>query len=109
MLSKSLESSFLTQEIKYQFLKNICKLLNVDYAVAVNSATSALYIACLSLNLKAGDILLTSQYLCSIRKLWRYCNAKVDFIDIDPNSGLIDIELLSLKLKMLEMIINYRK
>jgi UDP-4-amino-4,6-dideoxy-N-acetyl-beta-L-altrosamine transaminase len=70
-----------------KFELGIAKYCNAQHAVAVNSATSALHIACLSLNLGAGDWLWTSAITfvasanCGI-----YCGAQVDFVDIDPNT-----------------------
>ena len=81
-----LQSDFLTQGPQVQkFEKAISKYCNARYAIAVNSATSALHLACLSLGLKKGDWLWTSPITfvasanCGI-----YCGAKVDFVDVDP-------------------------
>lgn len=81
-----LESDFLTQGPKVpafeQSVKNAC---NVKYALAVNSATSALHIACLSLGLKEGDWLWTTpNTFVASANCGLYCGAQVDFVDIDP-------------------------
>ena len=56
-----LKSKMLTQgKFVPIFEKLICKYVNAKYAVAVNSATSALHLSCLSLNLKKNDIVWTS-------------------------------------------------
>lgn len=56
-----LKSDFLTQgPCVPQFEKAIADYVNAKYAVAVNSATSALHIACLALGMKKGDWLWTS-------------------------------------------------
>ena len=58
---RTLKSNFLTQGPKVPlFEENLSKIVESKYAVAVNSATSALHIACLALNLKKGDRLWTS-------------------------------------------------
>ena len=83
-----LESDFLTQGPQVRkFESAIAKYCNAKHAVAVNSATSALHLACLSLGLGDGDWLWTSPVTfvasanCGI-----YCGAKVDFVDIDSST-----------------------
>lgn len=57
------------------------------HAVAVNSATSALHIACLALGLGPGDWLWTTpNTFVASANCALYCGAKVDFVDIDPNT-----------------------
>ena len=98
---KVLKSEFLTQgNLLEDFEKGISIKVNSEYAIAVNSATSALHIACLALGLKKGDYLWTSPITfvasanCGI-----YCGAKIDFVDIDQNSSLISIKDLEKKLQ----------
>ena len=81
-----LQSDFLTQgPVVPQFENLVANICDANYAVAVNSATSALHIACLSLDLGPGDCLWTTPITfvatanCAI-----YCGADVDFVDIDP-------------------------
>lgn len=83
-----LQSDFLTQGPAVpRFEQAIATHVGVTHAVAVNSATSALHIACLALGLKPGDSLWTSPITfvasanCAI-----YCGASVDFVDIDPRT-----------------------
>lgn len=81
-----LKSDFLTQGPKVpafeQSVKDAC---DVKYALAVNSATSALHIACLSLGLKEGDWLWTTpNTFVASANCGLYCGAQVDFVDIDP-------------------------
>jgi UDP-4-amino-4,6-dideoxy-N-acetyl-beta-L-altrosamine transaminase len=68
-------------------------------AVAVNSATSALHIACLALGLGPGDLIWTSPitYVASANAA-RFCGADVDFVDIDERSYNISLEALADKL-----------
>ncbi len=99
---KVLKSDFLTQGPKVkEFEQNICREVNSKYGVATNSATSALHIACLSLGLSSGDILWTSPitFVASANSAL-YCGAKVDFVDIDINTGLMSIKALEEKLKL---------
>ena len=81
-----LKSEFLTQgPCVPQFEKEVSKYCSVKYAVAVNSATSALHLACLSLGLVNGDWLWTSPItFVASANCGLYCGAKVDFVDIDP-------------------------
>ncbi len=96
-----LKSPFLTQgPVIKKFEDRISKKTNSKYSLSFNSATSALHIACLSLGLGKGDWLWTSPTtFVASANCGRYCGANVDFVDINPLTGLIDIEKLSLKLK----------
>lgn len=69
------------------------------YAVAVNSATSALHIACLALDLGPGDLAWTVpiSFVASANCI-RYCGAEVDFVDVDRETGNIDPDALEAKL-----------
>tara|TARA_B100000212_G_scaffold291237_1_gene232890 strand:+ start:24 stop:1199 length:1176 start_codon:yes stop_codon:yes gene_type:complete len=98
---RTLKSDFLTQgPLVPEFEKNICQKVSSDYAVAVNSATSALHIACLALDLKPEEYVWTSPIsFVASSNCALYCGAKIDFIDINPNTGLIDENLLENKLK----------
>ena len=99
-VKKALESSLITQgPLTQEFEKKIAEKVNAKYGVSTNSATSALHIACKALDLVKGDILWTSPITfvasanCAI-----YCQAKVDFVDIDPKTGLLCINKLKEKL-----------
>lgn len=81
-----LKSDFLTQgpQVKI-FEKAISTYCGADYAVAMNSATSALHLSCLSLGLKENDWLWTSSItFVASANCALYCGANVDFVDIDP-------------------------
>jgi len=57
------------------------------HAVAVNSATSALHVACLALGVGPGDLVWTSPItFVASANCARYCGADVDFVDIDPRT-----------------------
>lgn len=81
-----LHSDFLTQGPAVpQFESEVAKICNVQYAVATNSATSSLHIACLSLGLGAGDYFWTSPItFVASANCGLYCGARVDFVDINP-------------------------
>ena len=60
-VSRVLKSDFLTQGPKIvEFEENIAKYCNVNYATSFNSATSALHIACKSLDVKKNALIWTS-------------------------------------------------
>ena len=86
---KVLKSDFLTQgPCVPRFEKEISRCCGAKYAVAVNSATSALHLACLSLGLGNGDWLWTSPItFVASANCGLYCGAKVDFVDINPDNS----------------------
>jgi len=95
-----LQSDFLTQGSQVsKFEKTVVNYCDADYGVAVNSATSALHIACLALNLGEGDYLWTSpNTFVASANCGLYCGAKVDFVDIDPLTYNLSPEALEKKL-----------
>ena len=95
-----LKSDFLTQGPQVPlFEKIVSDYCGVEYGVAVNSATSALHIACLALGLGEGDWLWTSpNTFVASANCGLYCGAKVDFIDIDPLTYNLSIQELKSKL-----------
>ena len=99
-------SDFLTQGPQVPlFEKTVADYCHADYGVAVNSATSALHIACLSLGLSKGDWLWTSpNTFVASANCGLYCGAKIDFVDIDPqtyNLCAIELEKKLIKAKQL--------
>ena len=95
-----LNSDFLTQgPMVPRFEKAISEVGGAKYATAVNSATSALHIACLALDLRPGDSLWTvpNTFVASANCAL-YCGANVDFVDIDPKTSNMSVELLESKL-----------
>ena len=95
-----LQSDFLTQGPQVPlFEKKISKYCNVKYAVAVNSATSALHISCLALGLVKNDRIWTSPItFVASANCGLYCGASVDFVDIDPLTYNLCTEKLERKL-----------
>ena len=83
-----------------EFEKEISLKVNAKQAIAVNSATSALHIACLAIGVKPGKRLWTSPItFVASANCGRYCGAEVDFVDIEPNTALMSIEKLKEKLQ----------
>jgi UDP-4-amino-4,6-dideoxy-N-acetyl-beta-L-altrosamine transaminase len=83
-----LKSDYLTQGPQVPlFEKIVADYCGAQYAVAVNSATSALHVACLALGLGQGDWLWTSpNTFVASANCGLYCGAKVDFVDIDSHT-----------------------
>ena len=101
-----LRSNYLTQgPIGKDFEKAFSEIVKSEYAVAFNSATSALHSACLALGVGPDDYVWTSPISfvasanCAI-----YCGANIDFVDINLNTYNIDPDLLEQKLREAEMI-----
>ena len=99
-----LRGPFLTQGPAVPaFEKAVARKVGALYGIAVNSATSALHIACLALGLKPGDRLWTSPItFVASANCGRYCGADVDFVDIDPATGLMSVKALEAKLEVAE-------
>lgn len=97
-----LESDWLTQGPTVErFELSIAGYCGAAHAVAVNSATSALHIACLAVGLGPGDILWTSpNTFVASANCGLYCGASVDFVDIDPDSYNMSVERLQEKLEL---------
>ena len=83
-----LHSDFLTQGPAVpKFEKTVASYCGAQHAVAVNSSTSALHIACLALDLGPGDWLWTSpNTFVASSNCGLYCGAQVDFVDTDPHT-----------------------
>lgn len=83
-----LRSDFLTQgPVVPRFETAVARHVKASYALAVNSATSALHIACMALGLGPGDWLWTTPItFVASANCGLYCGAKVDFVDIDPKT-----------------------
>ena len=85
------------------FEKAVASKVGARYGVAVNSATSALHTACLALGLGSGDRLWTSPIaFVASANCGRYCSAEVNFVDIDPATGLMSVAALEAKLEQAE-------
>lgn len=99
-----LRSDFLTQgPVVPAFEKAVSDYCGAGHAVTVNSATSALHIACLALGVGQGDVVWTSPVtFVASANCARYCGAQVDFVDIDPRTYNLSVECLTEKLAQAE-------
>ena len=98
---KTLKRNLVTTGPKVpEFENKIKNFVGAKYSVAVNSATSALHLACISLALKKGDWLWTTPIsFVASANCGLYCGAKIDFVDIDKNTYNICVKKLEQKLK----------
>ena len=95
-----LKSDFLTQGPTVpKFEEALSYITGAKYVTAVNSATSALHLACLALDLQPGDIVWTvpNTFVASANCAL-YCGAEIDFVDIDVQTSNMSVALLKRKL-----------
>ncbi len=99
-----LHSDFITQGPTVPaFEKAVADYCGAAHAVAANSATSALHIACLALGVGKGDAVWTSPItFVASANCALYCGAQVDFVDIDPRTYNLSVERLAEKLAQAE-------
>lgn len=97
---KVLQSDFLTQgPVVPAFEKAVASYCGVENAVAMNSATSALHLACLALGVSKGDVVWTTPItFVASANCALYCCATIDFVDIDPRTYNMSVDRLSEKL-----------
>ena len=100
-VSDVLKSDFLTQgKAVPEFENKVSEYCNVNFAFAVNSATSALHISCLALDVGPDDIVWTSAVsFVASANCALYCGASIDFVDIDANTYNMCVKSLSAKLE----------
>jgi len=106
-----LRSDFLTQgPVVPKFESKLSEMTGAKYVTAVNSATSALHIACLALDVGPGDMVWTvpNTFVASANCAL-YCGADIDFVDIDPETSNMSIECLRTKLKLAQSSGNLPK
>ena len=99
-VAEVLRSDFLTQGPAVpafeQAVRGVC---GARHAVAVNSGTSALHIACMALGVGPGDAVWTSAItFAASANCALYCGASVDFVDIDPKTYNLSVGALADKL-----------
>ena len=95
-----LRSDFLTQgPVVPRFEQRVAAAARVKHAIAMNSATSALHVACMALGVGPGDLVWTvpNTFVASANCA-RYCGADVDFVDIDRGSWNVSVDALREKL-----------
>ncbi len=99
-----LRSDWITQGPAIEHFEHaVANYCEVRYAVAVSSSTAALHIACLAADVGSGELVWTSPNTfvasanCSL-----YCNAEIDFVDIDSRTYNLSVDALSQKIKAAE-------
>lgn len=97
-----LRSDYLTQgPVVPAFERMVANRVGSAHSIAVNSATSALHIACLALDVGPGDIVWTSPItFVATSNVALYCGATIDFVDIDPLTFNLDPARLADKLEI---------
>lgn len=95
-VTEVLNSDFLTQgPVVPAFEKAVSMYCGVEYAFAVNSATSALHLACLALGVGKGDVVWTSPItFVASANCALYCGAQVEFVDIDNQTYNLSVSAL---------------
>lgn len=95
-----LRSDYLTQgPVVAQFEAAVCEYTGAAHAVAVNSGTAALHVACRALGLGPGDVLWTTPVtFVASANCALYCGAEIDFVDIDPQTYTMSVPALAEKL-----------
>jgi UDP-4-amino-4,6-dideoxy-N-acetyl-beta-L-altrosamine transaminase len=101
-----LRSDFLTQgPVVPAFEKRVAEYCNVKFSVAVSNATCALHVACLALELRPKDLVWTTPIsFVASANCALYCGAKVDFVDVDPNTYNMSVDRLREKLEIANKI-----
>lgn len=105
-VAEALKADFITQgPLVKKFEEELSKKVKTAYALGFNSATSALHIGCLSLGLGRNDILWTvpNSFVASANCAL-YCDANIDFVDIDKDTYNVDIYELEKKLKQARIL-----
>ena len=99
-----LRSDFLTQgPVVPAFEGTVASYCGAQHAVAVNSATSALHIACLALGVGKGDLVWTTPItFVASANCALYCGASIDFVDIDSRTYNLSVDRLAEKLAQAE-------
>ncbi len=96
-----LRSDYLTQGPKIaEFEKEFAKYVDAKYAIAVSNGTAALHLCTLAMGIQPGDKVITTPltFVASANCV-RYCGGDVNFVDIHPETYLMDLDKLEKKLK----------
>ncbi len=101
-VTRVLQSPFITQGPMVEAFEScVARYCGADYAVAVNSATSALHLACLALGVTRGDHVWTSpNTFVASANCARLCGAEIGFVDIDPRTYNLCANALEEKLRI---------
>jgi perosamine synthetase len=100
MVLKSLNSRWLTNgPLLKKFEKSISDLVGTKHSIGVGSATQALHLSLLSLNIKPGDEVIVPTFtFAATANAVIYCGGKPVFVDVDPNSFTIDPQSIKKKI-----------
>jgi len=96
-----LKSDYLTQgQAVPAFEQGLADYCQVPHVVACSNGTTALHLACAVLDIGAQDTVWVSavSFVASANCV-RYYNANVDFVDVDPATGNLDVVALDKKLQ----------
>lgn len=98
---ETLNSDFLTKGPKVkEFEVAFANYVGSKYAIAVSNGTAALHLSVLALNIEPGDKIITTPItFAASANCIKYCGGEVFFVDINPDTKLIDIDKLELILK----------
>ncbi|MBK7128948.1 MAG: UDP-4-amino-4,6-dideoxy-N-acetyl-beta-L-altrosamine transaminase [Crocinitomicaceae bacterium] len=97
----ALKSDFLTQgPLVKEFEEKFARYVDAKYAVACSNGTAALHLCALALNVKPGQKIITTPItFAASANAFLYAGAEIDFVDIDPATFLMDLDLLEKKLR----------
>ena len=98
---EALKSDYLTQGPKIsEFETKFANYVGAKFAVAVTNGTAALHLSALALSVNPGDkVITTSLTFAASANCIRYCGGQLAFVDIDPNTFLIDLDKVENLLK----------
>ncbi|MCB9231347.1 MAG: UDP-4-amino-4,6-dideoxy-N-acetyl-beta-L-altrosamine transaminase [Bacteroidia bacterium] len=93
-VTETLLSDYLTTGPKVaEFEEAFCQYIGCKYAVALANGTAALHLAALALGVKPGQKVITTPItFAASANCVRYCGGEVEFVDIDPDTFLIDLK-----------------
>ena len=106
LVVRVLKSDWLTQgPLVPEFERAVAIKASAEHAVAMNSATSALHVACLALEVGPGDrVWTTPNTFVASANCALYCGAEVDFVDIDPQTYNMCVDALANKLEQAQRL-----
>ncbi len=99
-VSKVLKSIFLTTgSVTEEFEKKFADYLQVRHVLGLTSATAGLFLLIKAMDIKEGDEVITTPLsFVSAANCILHCGAKCVFVDVDKNTGNIDIDLIKQKI-----------
>jgi len=100
-VAEVLRSDYLTTGPRVkEFEEAFARYIGARYAVAVSNGTAALHLSAMALNVQPGDKVITTPITFSASaNCIRYCGGEAVFVDIDPETYLMDLQALENLLK----------